>query len=309
MQDELTDDHSLPLAPPRRSTGRRLLWALVTLLLIVVAIALAAFRYPDVERELSMLLGGRPPAAPVRIAESATSIPSAMPQGAVQPAPPAVFATGLETRMALLEDRLSRLGLQAEAATGNAARAEGLLIAFAARRTLDRGAPLGYLEDQLRLRFADAQPNAVETLVEAAQAPVTLDQLNGELTTLTPRLTGVDRSEDSWSKVKREFASLFVIRRVSEPLNRPQDRIEHAKLLLGSGKITEAIAEVEQLPGASAAGPWITSARRYDAVQRALDLIETTAMLEPRRLRDGDGAAVEQLSPLAEPPTAGVPGA
>ncbi len=308
MQDELTDDRPLAPAPPRRRTGRRLLWALVVLLLIVLAIALAAFRYPDVERELDMLLGGRPPAVPVRSAESAASIQSAMPQGAVPATRPAVLATGLETRMAQLEDRLSRLGLQAEAATGNAARAEGLLIAFAARRTLDRGAPLGYLEDQLRLRFADAQPNAVETLIEAAYAPVTLDQLNSELTALTPKLTGIDRSEDSWSKVKREFASLFVIRRVSEPLSRPEDRIEHAKLLLGSGKVSEAIAEVEQLPGASAAGPWIGSARRYETVQRALDLIETTAMLEPRRLRDGDGAAVEQLSPLVEPPTVGVPG-
>ena len=306
MQDELTDDHPLPPAPPRRSSGRRLLWALVVLLLIVLGIALAAFRYPDVERELSMLLGGKPSAVPVRDAES--TAPAPPPQGAAQAPQPAVLATGLETRMALLEDRLSRLNLQAQAATGNAARAEGLLIAFAARRTLDRGAALGYLEDQLRLRFADAQPNAVETLIEAAHAPVTLDQLNAELTILTPKLTGLDRSEDSWSKVKREFASLFVIRRVSEPLNRPQDRIEHAKLLLGSGKVTEAIAEVEQLPGASAAGPWIASARRYDAVQRALDLIETTAMLEPRRLRDGGGAAVEQLSPLAEPPMVGVPG-
>ena len=305
MQDDLTDDHPLPPAPPRRRTGRRLLWALVLLLLIVLAIALAAFRYPDVERELGMLLGGRPPGAPVRIAED---VAPGVPPAAIQPTPPAMLATGLETRMALLEERLSRLGLRAEAATGNAARAEGLLIAFAARRTLDRGAQLGYLEDQLRLRFADAQPNAVETLIEAAHAPTTLDQLYGELAALTPRLTGIDRSEDSWSKVKREFTSLFVIRRVSEPLRRPQDRIEHAKLLLGSGKVTEAIAEVEQLPGASAAGPWITSARRYDAVQRALDLIETTAMLEPRRLRDGDGAAVEQLSPLAEPPMVGVPG-
>ncbi len=305
MQDEFTDDRPLPPAPPRRGTGRRLLWALVVLLLIVIAIALAAFRYPDVERELGMLLGGKPPAVPVRIAERAA--PS-VPQAAIQATPPAMLATGLETRMAQLEDRLSRLGLQAEAATGNAARAEGLLIAFAARRTLDRGAQLGYLEDQLRLRFADAQPNAVETLIEAAHAPVTLDQLNGELTRLTPKLTGIDRSEDSWSRVKREFASLFVIRRVSEPLNRPQDRIEHAKLLLSTGKVTEAIAEVGQLPGASAAGPWIISARRYETVQRALDLIETTAMLEPRRLRDGDGTAVEQLSPLVEPPTVGVPG-
>jgi hypothetical protein len=306
MPDTLLEQ-PLPPAPPRR-TGRRLLWGLVVLLLVALAIAVAAFRYPDVERELSMLLGGRPPAPPVRMVEGPMLAPPPSGSPAASPAGSQALVTGsLETRLALLEDRLSRLDLQAQAATGNAARAEGLLIAFAVRRTLDRGAPLGYLEDQLRLRFADAQPNAVQTLVDAAQRPATLDRLYGELTALTPRLTGGERSEGSWSKVKREVAGLFVIRRVSTPIFRPEDRIEHARLLLGSGRVAEAIAEVEQLPGAGAARAWVASARRYEAVQRALDLIETTAMLEPRRLRDGDGDAVEQLSPLAEPPVGAVP--
>ena len=306
MPDTLTEQ-PLPPAPPRR-TGRRLLWSLVLLLLIALAIVVAAFRYPGIERDLSALLGARHPVPPVRIPEGPVLAPPLSGSPVAPPAGSQALVTGgLETRLALLEDRLSRLDLQAQAATGNAARAEGLLIAFAARRTLDRGAPLGYLEDQLRLRFADAQPNAVQTLIDAAHSPATLDRLYGELTALTPKLTGIDRSEDSWSTVKREFANLFVIRRVSEPLDRPQDRIEHAKLLLGSGKVTEAIGEVEQLSGASAAAAWIQSARRYDAVQRALDLIETTAMFEPRRLRDGGGAAVEQLSPLA-PPTETVSG-
>ena len=304
---DVLPEQPLPPAPPRR-TGRRLLWGLVVLLLFALAIVVAAFRYPGIERDLSTLLGARHPMPPVRIAEGPILAPP--PSGSLVAPPagsPALVTGGLETRMALLEDRLSRLDLQAQAATGNAARAEGLLIAFALRRTLDRGAPLGYLEDQLRLRFADAQPNAVQTLVDAAQRPATLDRLYGELTALTPKLTGGERSEGSWSKVKREISSLFVIRRVSTPIYRPEDRLEHARLLLGSGRVAEAIAEVEQLPGASAARAWIASARRYEAVQRALDLIETTAMLEPLRLRDGDGAAVEQLSPLAEPPVGAVP--
>ena len=66
----------------------------------------------------------------------------------------------LAVRVADLEDRLSRINVQAQAASGNAARAEGLLIAFAARRALDRGSPLGYIDPQLRLRFGDAQPKA-----------------------------------------------------------------------------------------------------------------------------------------------------
>ena len=46
------------------------------------------------------------------------------------------------------EQRLSRIDLQATAASGNAARAEGLLIAFAARRMIDKGEPLGFLEER-----------------------------------------------------------------------------------------------------------------------------------------------------------------
>jgi hypothetical protein len=40
-------------------------------------------------------------------------------------------------------------------------------------------------------------------------------------------------------------------------------------------------------------------ARRYLEARRALDLIETAAILEPRQLRAVDGAAVSQTSPLA----------
>ena len=45
---------------------------------------------------------------------------------------------GIDQRLAAAEQRLARLDLQAQAAAGNAARAEGLLIAFATRRRLFR---------------------------------------------------------------------------------------------------------------------------------------------------------------------------
>jgi hypothetical protein len=40
-------------------------------------------------------------------------------------------------------------------------------------------------------------------------------------------------------------------------------------------------------------------ARRYLEARRALDLIETAAILEPRQLRTTEGASVAQTSPLA----------
>lgn len=206
---------------------------------------------------------------------------------------------GFDQRLAGLEQRLARLDLQAEAAAGNAARAEGLLIAFAARRAVERGAPLGYLADQLRLRFGDARPNSVRTVIEFSRDPVTLDQLLARLVGLGPRLTKAPEEEGAWSRIKREVNSLFVIRRESAPSPAPMRRLERARLFLESGRIEAAMAEVRNMPGAPDARDWLVSAGRYAAAQAALDLIETTAVLEPRDLRDGRGNRVEQLSPAS----------
>src|SRR3546814_12596719 len=82
---------------------------------------------------------------------------------------------------------MERSTLQAASASGNATRAEGLLIAFAARRALDRGLSLGYLEAQLRLRFGDDQPNAVKTIIDTARDPITLEQLRSKLDPMAPQ--------------------------------------------------------------------------------------------------------------------------
>jgi hypothetical protein len=306
MQDNVIE--ALP-APPRR-TGRRLLVALVLLLLILGGVTFAAWQVPALQSRMARMVGLDEAPQPLPAPSPERQVLAA-PSGAAQQAvlaaqipvaaPSALTTAPLDTRIADLEQRLTRLDLQAQAASGNAARAEGLLIAYAARRTLGRGAQLGYLEDQLRLRFADAQPNAVQTLIAAATAPVTLDSLYADLQALTPRLAGTPANESSWGRVKRELGGLFVLRQKSGASVPVEDRIASAKLMLTAGKTAEAIAEIERLPGAREAQPWIAAARRYDAVQRALDLIETTAMLDPHRLGDSGGGKVDQPSPLAGP--------
>lgn len=300
------DEFQSPLyrTPVRRRTGRRIFIGLFLLLLIGAGVAgFLAWRGVI---DLAALTGLRSTETTAKLAEPVPAHvpppaqPAAAPPPSSPPPVPAQIGT-VEARLALLEDRLSRLDLRAEAASGNAARAEGLLIAFAARRTIDRGAPLGYLEDQLALRFANAQPNAVRTIVEGAAKPVTLDTLVAQLDTLGAAMAGAASSEDNWTKVKREVAGLFVIRRENAPSVRPQDRLQRARLMLVSGKVSEAVEEVRHLPGARGAQDWILAAQRYDGVQRALDLIETTAMLEERRLQDSQGNTVQQPSPLAEP--------
>ena len=237
------------------------------------------------------------PAAPAPLAAASASpsaAAAAMPAQEIQQ-----DAFGL--RITALEQRLNQLDLRAQAASGNAARAEGLLVAFAARRALDRGAPLGFLADQLRLRFADAQPNAVKTVVEAAARPVTLDQLIGGLDALAPALGQGPKDEGAWQQVKREFANLFVIRHDTGDSSIPQDRIARARQFLLAGRIDQAVAEVRALPGAQGAGEWIASAQRYGAARDALDLIETTALLDTAELKDGKGQTVDQPSPAIKP--------
>ena len=207
---------------------------------------------------------------------------------------------GIDSRVAAMEQRLARLDLQLQAASGNAARSEGLLIAFAARRAIERGDPLGYLADQLQLRFGDAHPNSVRTVIEFSRDPVTLDQLIARLQGLAPQLVEAPSSEGAVSRLGRELSSLFVIRRETTPSPEPQRRLERARLFLETGRIEPAVAEVRNLPNAVEAGDWISDAERFARARRALDLLETTAILEPRELRDGAGRRIQQPSPAGE---------
>src|SRR3546814_19679948 len=102
-------------------------------------------------------------------------------KGRAVDAPPPIIegdhAAALTTRVSELKDRISRINVQAHAASGNAARAEGLLIAFAARRALDTGGPLCYLECHLRLRFGRPHPRDAATSLTATHEPVTLPDM------------------------------------------------------------------------------------------------------------------------------------
>ena len=206
---------------------------------------------------------------------------------------------GIDQRVAALEQRIARLDLQSQAAAGNAARAEALLVVFAVRRSIDRGVPLGYLGDQLRLRFGDAQPNAVRTVIDASRDPVTLDRLVARLNGLAPTLVENPAQEGALSWLSRELSELFVVRRESSPSPEPRRRLERARLFLESGRTEAAVSEVRNMPNAAGAADWIADAERYAAAQQALELLETTALLEPRTLRDGAGQSVEQRSPVA----------
>ena len=267
---------AIPPVPARTRGSWTTFLAVVLAFVIGVAIAIAAMFY----------FQGRWAGSPSR------------PAVAADPYPRSGVAL-LDGRVVQLEERLNRITVEAQAASGNAARAEGLLVAFAARRALDSGTPLGYVEGQLRLRFGQAQPRAVATIINAAREPVTLADLRAGLATVSDQLTTPGPQSSWWDSVEHEARALLTIRRSSTPSPRPEAAMERALRYIDAGRVGAALTEVEAMPGRAAADRWMQFARRYIEARRALDLIETAAILEPRQLRGVDGGPVAQTSPLA----------
>lgn len=277
MPDDFSHETAPPpptaLTPPPRRSGSTIMLALaVAFLLGAAGVAYVAWQGLIPLPRAAKPEAAAPVAGPGPVASNAPAAPAAAPLAAAQ-------QDQLDARMAALSARLDALTLQAQAAAGNATRAEALLVAFAARRALDRGAPLNTLEDQLRLRFGDSQPHAVATVIEAARQPVTLDQLVAGLDSLAPSLTQAPEQASAWARIREGIAGLFVIRREEAPSPAPRKLLDHARILLEAGRTDEAISEVQRLPGASGAGDWFTAARRYDDARRALDVLETAAMI------------------------------
>ena len=293
-------DDTLPVRQRRSAMRPILLTALASFLLgggIVGAFALRDRGDPPAAQPFSETTTGtlaQRQAAPSLI--TPTPSPSATRSEAAAVAQITQQQGGIDQRLAAAEQRLARLDLQAQAAAGNAARAEGLLIAFATRRAIEKKAELGYLADQLRLRFGDALPNAVDTVIAFSRNPVTVVDLSAQLGELAPELEYDDRGS-RFSRLSSELARLFTIRRETTPSPQPEMRLERARAYLESGRVEDAIAEIRNMPGEGNAQAWLRNAERYVAARRALDLIETAAILEPNRLRDAAGNRVAQPSP------------
>jgi len=274
MTDPAFDRPVEPAAPlpPRRRRGLFIL----PLLAFLVGLAVMAWVLTRWEAAASYL-GVRPTLvqAPPAQAPAATAPVSAPTE--VLAVDPAVAA-----RVATLEQRVAEIANQSQAAVGNADRAEGLLVAFAARRALDRGVALGYLEGLLRQRFGETQPQAVGTIITAAHDPITLQELQDGLQQVGTSLVGGGPQRNWWTALKAELGGLITVRKSGSPSTLPAERLARAKQRLEAGQVDVALAEVLRMPGRDSAADWISDARRYVAARRALDMIETAALLEPR---------------------------
>lgn len=226
-----------------------------------------------------------PAPSPVPTPPAATTVQA---QPAPAPTlPPATDVATLSAREAALAGRLDQLELRlrtvdngARTAASYATQAERLMIAFAARRAIERGLPLGPLIPQLHAQFGEAHADAVGTVIQAAADPVSLDALRIGLEGLGPRLA-VAPNASLWSRFTGLFGDLIVLRQSGSESPRPVDRVRHARLLLDEGQVETALAEVARLPGAPIADDWVAAAKRYISARLALREIEAAAMETP----------------------------
>ena len=242
------------------------------------------------------------PPAPVAVQPPPTAAePEPEPEPAARTPEPQrlVIDPEITRRVNRIEERIGEIDSQSRAAVGNADRAEGLLVAFAARRALDRGVALGYIEGLLRQRFGDTQRAAVATIITASRQPVTLEELQDGLQQVGPELTGAPPNQDWWTALKAELGQLVTVRKAGMPSTMPAERLRRATRRLEAGQVDVALAEVLRMPGRENADEWIADARRYVAARRALDTIETAALLEPRTSQQGPQPAAQ--APAAAP--------
>jgi hypothetical protein len=195
------------------------------------------------------------------------------------PVTPEPLAAADAARIAAIESRLAAIESQAQAAAGSAGRADALLIAFAARRAIDRGVALGYLEPLLIQRFGREHQAAVATVITASREPTRLDDLIDEYEALGPALRGGGPEEGWWDAFRRELGTIVSVHRADTPSPQPQARYDRAMARLEAGEVDAALVETMRLPGAANANQWIVRARRYIAAHRALDQIESAAIL------------------------------
>lgn len=269
-------------APPRRLWLRRALVPGIAFLL-----GLGVMGYLLSHWEAGARLLGIAAAVPEQPAPEPA--PRAQPQPVVQyvppPGDPAAPGSAAEQdfarRLGALEQRFGQIDSSSRVAVGGAERTEALVVAIAARRAIDRGVQLGFLENMLRQRFGAAQPRAVGAIIAAARQPVTLAQLQSELETLGTELTGAPPDQSWWGALRDELGSLIVVRSAETPSADPGQRLARAKRSLQAGEVAAAIAEVQRMPGRDHGADWVARARRYALAHQALDLIETAALLEP----------------------------
>jgi len=248
--------------------GARVAIGVALLLVGAAAATWALAHYQSAARLVGVVPAQQP--APVHIVQ---------PQPVAAPAPAQPLAPSDEQKIADLEQRLARVESATQRAQGSAGRADALVVTFAARRAIDRGVALGYLEPLLTSRFGPDHQQAVATVITAAHQPVRLNDLITEYEMLGPQLRSGAPADGWWAQFKSQLGTLIEVHRAGRPATNPDARYAQALQLLSGGDVDDALAETMRLPAAAAASDWIDKARRYVNAHRALDELESASLM------------------------------
>ncbi len=255
-------DEEMTAASPRRANPIR---GLVVFALICFAIGIAA---------MGWILSEWQPVRDMVFGPQATAPQPPVAKLATVTAPP----VNAEAHMARIEQRLAIIDQQADNASNDAARAERLMIAFAARRAVERGTPLGYLEGALQRQFGASDAAAVATVIDAARRPVTLEQLEDGLEATKAELASGSAGAGWFASIWQDVSTLAVVHRPGESSKTPSQRLEIARRALERDRVETAMREIRSMPGAGSAKPWLVKAQRYVAVRKALDRLEAITL-------------------------------
>jgi hypothetical protein len=254
--------------------GARLLIGLVLVILGAVATIWALGHYQSAAK----FLGVVPAQHPVMLTPTPV-VMNPQPQVAAPAPTPATRNPADDQRIGDLENRVARVESATARAEGSAGRADALVIAFAARRAIDRGVALGYLENLLLDRFGAQHRAAVATVVTASHQPVLLDDLIAEYDSLGSDLQRGGPQDSWWTNLRRGLGELVEIHSADRPASNPEAQYLRARQELAAGNVDKALVGTMHLPGAARAGDWISKARHYIAAHRALDEIESAALM------------------------------
>lgn len=262
------DDTNPPATPPRTSSIRGLV--IFALICFAIGIAVMGWLLSEWTPARTLLLGK------VDVAASAPQGPHA--DSPPAPQPPRDSVGTPEEHMAEIEQKLAIIDQQTDSASNDAARAERMMIAFAARRAIDRGSPLGYLEGALMRQFGASDPAAVSAIIKAARAPVTLEQLEEGLETSRDAALNAGIDGGWMHRVWSDLSSLAVIKRKGADGLTAEQRFERARRALERDRVDLAIREVDAAEDNDKAAKWLINARRYVLARRALDRLEAITL-------------------------------
>lgn len=262
-----------PVPSPTSSRLKGALRGLVYFAIVALVLGIVAFGWTLQKTRQVAELQHVPSATSGRNAKASVSAP-----------PPAAPFTldAAEARMTMLETRLAEAEQRAKTARDDASRAERLLILAAARRMIDHGAQLGYLEARLQREFAPTYPRDVGLIAAGARQPVTLAQLTQELGAIADALKTAPGEEGWVGGLMTDLRGIAVVRRADAPSDAPAKRLERAQRAIARDQVDLAIREVAAMPGAPKARAWLDRAKRYVAVHGALDRLEAVTILNPQ---------------------------